>query len=196
MSIYRIRTVLSGWQGAAGLNTHYFSASATPTAAEASTVAGRVRAAWLAAAPLFNGPTTAQVQPTVDVYDAITGFLSQSFSITAPAVVAGSATGVQAPPQVALGIVWDTATILGGRRLKGRTFIAPLSTSIVNQLLPPASANTQLNAYRDALIGATPPLANPAVVWHRPVNGAGGGAFTILTGSPGTKWFSIRSRRD
>jgi len=106
-------------------------------------------------------------------------------------------TGASAgPAQVAGGLVLDTGLVVAGKRIKGRLFISPLGNTQANAVIVPAGTITALTAMGTALIGATPPLTNPMVIWTRPKLGAVGSERTVLTAVGAAKYFSIRSRRD
>jgi hypothetical protein len=200
VSLYRVRTVIQGVQGLPGLNTHYFIATGAGTTAEATTCAGRVRAAWAAVAPSMPNGVTIQVQGQVDLIDTPTGNLAGSFSIAPPALVGGSGGVNLGAPQVAGGIVWDTTVIVANRRLRGRTFVSPLFGGAVGAGAPVAPLPANLAAYSTALLTASPPATAPAAVWSRPIAAGkpggprAGSSFPILVGTAASKWYTLRSR--
>jgi hypothetical protein len=59
---------------------------------------------------------------------------------------------------------------------------------------PPAGLGANLDAMGTAIIGVSPPLTNPLVVWHRPVAHAGGADFPVASAVHSTKYFTLRSR--
>jgi len=194
LSLYRVRSVIQGAQGLPGLNTHYFAATGTGSSTEATTCAGRVRAAWAAVVNMLPTAITIQVQSQVDLIDPTNGHLAGSFSITAPALVGGAAGTAIGAPQVAAGIVWDTTAIVGNRRLRGRTFISPLYGGVVGGPAPASPVPGYCAAYSTALLTSSPPATAPASVWMRPRPALAGTSFPILVGTPATKWFTLRSR--
>jgi Zn-dependent protease len=197
VSIYRVRAAINGVQGLPGLFTAYYDASAGMSAGDALTVASRVRAAWDVFKTSLTPAITVQVSPVVDVLQETTGDLVGSFAITPPALVTGTAAGAGAPNEVAAGLVYDTGVILGSRRLRGRSFLSPLSHTAVAGTIPPAGTVTNVNAMGVALITATPPAAvAPHVVWHRPKPGDPGQIFPTKSALCAAKFFVIRSRRD
>lgn len=197
MTIYRIRAVISGWQGGPGLFTAYYDATGGPSAGDAATCAGRVRGAWDVFKTVLGTGTTIQVSPQVDVLDQLNGQLVSSFGIATPAVVTGTAATALGPAEVAAGLVLDTGTVINGRRLKGRNFLNPLIATQTSALTPPTSLVTAVNAFGVALITATPPAATaPHVVWRRPKLGNAGVIRPTLTAVISPKWFVLRSRRD
>lgn len=86
---------------------------------------------------------------------------------------------------------WSTSTIVGGRFLKGRTFIPGF---FVGGLL----AGNVTAAQVTGLSTAANTFANDAsdpVVWHRPVLGAGGQAVPMTGGSLWSEIAVLRRRR-
>jgi hypothetical protein len=195
VGIYRVRTVISGISGLPGLSTCYFAEPTSGNGTSALAVAARVRGSWDVFKTTMAVGTTAQVQAAVDFLDPLTGGLLSSFPVTAPAVVTSTGTGVGAP-QVMGGLVLDTLAVINGRRLRGHLNLGPLSSASVSGATPPASLNTNLDAFGVALIGASPPLSNPLVVWHRPSSpGASDGSdHDCLATQHASKYFTLRSR--
>lgn len=203
MAMYRVRTRLQGWTGGPGLATFYFDDTAGGGAANALTVANRVRSAWDVIKTSFPTTWICLVQGQVDRIDEATGDLVGSFSVTAPATVVGTAaTTFFGPAPTMGGLVLDTGTIVDSRRLKGHSNIGPVAASFTNFETPPGSLINNINAFGTALIGATPPLATaPMVVWRRPLKSGGtivrAGLFrTVLGATASPEWFVLRSRRD
>lgn len=124
-----------------------------------------------------------------------TGVLTGAFAGTDPASVTGTAAGDPLPAQTQGLVRLATATVINGRRLRGRLFLpgpveadntaagVPSSTFLSDVL---TAANTLLAA------GAT---ASAARIWHRPTGGAGGSSGTITSTSVLTSWSVLRSRR-
>jgi hypothetical protein len=85
---------------------------------------------------------------------------------------------------------WLTSGIANGRRVKGRTFMAPLINSAYD-------GGTILNANLTTLQTAATALvtAGNTVVWHRPVNGAGGSSYQPASALVPDQVTSLRTRR-
>jgi hypothetical protein len=198
-SMYRVR---AKWQypfGGPGLSTFYFTVTggAPGSSADATTVAGRVRGAFDVAKTLLSTSTTVIVNPQVDVISDVTGDLVGGFSITPPATVTGTVAGNDGPTAIMAGMRLLTNDILGGRRVRGRSFFGPISGTLTNFPTPQAGIVTALNAFGVALITATPPSAvAPAVVWNRPKPGVGGSMHQITSVTVAPDWWVMRSRRD
>jgi hypothetical protein len=202
--MYRVRAVISGFQGGPGLSTTYHRASTIPTDAEAAVCAARVRGAWDVVKTILGAGVTVQVQSAVDVLEDAGGLLIGSQNGGAQLVVVGTGATGPAVAQVAAGLILNTNTIVHGRRLRGRLFISPLTASFTNTLTPAVPIQTAVNAMGVALLTAAPlAAAQPLVVWSRPVLHttptvpARLGSSAVATSSgTASKFFSIRSRRD
>lgn len=195
VGIYRVRTTLTGVSGLPGLHTAYFAEPTSGNPTSAAAVAARVRGAWDVFKTTMAVGISIQVQAGVDFLDPTTAGLLGSYPITPPAVVTSTGSGIAAP-QVQGGVVLDTSIVVNGRRLRGHMFLGPLSTSSVSGATPPAGLNSNLDAFGVALIGASPPLSNPLVVWHRPsAPGVPDGSDSpVLSAQHATKYFTLRSR--
>jgi hypothetical protein len=198
VSIMRVRTTLSGWNGGPGLMTFYYTFSGgTPTNAEATEAAARVRAFLQAMRSNFPAILTAQVSGAVDDVDAATGSLVGGATGTTPAAVTGGGTVSLNDPhsQALLGL--QTSLVIGGRRVKGHTFLGPLDSGVVSAgLLASTSASGILTAA--ASLTTLISTAIGLVVWHRPKGTphVGGQAVPVTGFTCPTKLAVLRSRRD
>lgn len=90
-------------------------------------------------------------------------------------------------------IRWGTGGIAGSRRVRGRTFMAPLLSSMydITGTLVDASVTT-FNAAASALV-----VSQNMVIWHRPKVGThvGGLSFVALSGQMADKVTSLKTRR-
>lgn len=193
----RVRTVLSGWQGAPGLATHYFlPGTAGGVTADAVDACGRVRAFWLACAA--NHPTSMgfQVSGSVDLIEAVDGTLTGGLSGGSPAGTAGSSANAYLPFATALLLRYQTGVVINARRVLGHIFLGPCQTSTSLAGVPTAAAGTAALAAGAALMsGAT---ATIPVVWHRPHGSPpAGGLHVPISGFQLSPEFAVlRSRRD
>ncbi len=195
--MYRVRAVWSGGPGGPALSTYYFKITTPGSAADAATVAGRVRGAFDVLKTLWPSSMTIQVSSTVDQILDEDGSLTGSYGIATPAVVTGTGVGGFGPPQVQPALLLLTNTFIAGRRVQGRSFLGPIIASQTNVPTPSAGVNTAIDAFGVALITASPPAATaPAVVWARPKPGRNGQACDITSSTHSLKFFTLRSRRD
>lgn len=197
MSIFRVRTTLSGFTGGPGLMTQYFSTAAAGfNEATAQLAVDRVRDALQAGSGLFSTNQTWSVSGSVDVLDEASGQMTNSIGVTARSG-AGTAGGGIGPTPVGVAINWKTSEFKNGRRVQGRTFLVPVSggsfegdgTLSATALAEAAEFHA---AMRDA--GATDLVL---VVWSRPnAAGAGGSRHGVTSASVADKAAVLRSRRD
>lgn len=201
-TMYRVRSVLSGWQGGPGLSTCYFSTGGSANSGDALTAANRVRGAWDVVKGLLPSSVTVNVQGQVDVIDPTDGELQTSYGVTPPATVTGTGVGVVGPPQVAGGLELFTNDVADRRRIKGRLFISPLVSAQTVSVVPSAGLNSAVDAMGVALVTVSPPATPPLCVWHRPKFTTtlphtlirAGSQFNVMSSGHATKFFTLRSR--
>lgn len=184
VDLWRVRVTLAGWQGAPGLATHYFAEDASPAGSppeRAEEVSNRVRDAWTPICNMEPNIWTATVQPVVDVLNASTGDLVDSYTIDPLGVLSGAEGTKFGPAASGICVNWLTNTFISGRRVRGRTFISPINDGIDANGTPTAphvAAAASMFAILEAHSAGEPTF----VVWHRPVGGAGG-AEAPVTGT-------------
>lgn len=193
MAIARITAVWSGFTGAPGYTNFFFDAFGSGDLVDAETA--RVRAFFNALTLNLPADVDINVQGEAAILDEVTGeLIGYANATTQPAVVAGVATGGYSAPSGAT-IGWQTEAVAKGRRLRGRTFIVPLSNGSyeANGTLTPGTIQA-LNAAANALIGdgSGPQL----VIWSRPVAGAGGSIGAVTGHRVPDLAAVLRSRRD
>jgi len=192
----RVRVAITGWEGGPGLSTFYFTVP-TQDAAAASRVAAHVRAklngSW---APQSPNAITLTTSGDVDVLNAATGVIENTLSVAAPAPIAGTGGTSWAPFSVAMLLQLRTSTFINGRRVRGRSFLSPVRASAIaaHGSLDETQRNAMQVAGEDFRTSVT--AGDTWVVWHRPVNGAGGSAAQITSVTVPGKPAILRSRRD
>lgn len=160
-TLFRQRTLLTGFQGGPGVATMYF--------LDVSTAVESVSRLWGEIAGFMPVGVTVTPERVGDTIEDTTGALVGSWVGGVVTPHAGVAAGSYAAPVGAV-ITWLTSTILDRKRLRGRTFAVPLAAGAfeANGTLSTATVTT-LKAAGDQFIveqGAS------AVVWHRPFAGA------------------------
>jgi hypothetical protein len=152
-----------------------------------------VRTAYQNLTSILSTGVTITVPDTGEKIEDTTGVLDSVWSSTTPAPVVGAAGGVVAGG-VGACITWKTGGIIDGRRLRGRTFIVPLSSTAyeANGTLTTA-ALTALNAFGTAMLAS-----GPLAVWHRPTSeaAADGNSYGVVSFSVRDKVAFLSSRRD
>lgn len=182
----RVRVNLAGDTVGPGLSTYYFDGTTQGIADDA---AAAVASFWTAIAAYHPSYGTWALDTTVAVMSAVTGELQETLTV-APA----SGTGSDGSAQIATAaqglIRLRTASVIGGRQIRGRIFI-PGATETYND-----TGGVPTTGYKTALNNAATTLMNDAgntwVVWSR-TNGTVG---TISGVDTWNKWAIMRSRRD
>lgn len=152
-----------------------------------------IKSAVTAIAPLIPQGVTITVPSSGDVIEDTTGVLQDVWSGTGGGAVAGTA-----PQQAAAGvgacIGWYTGGIVNGRRLRGRTFIVPLTINAfdVDGTIT-ASSLSGLQGFANAVIAS-----GGLAVWHRPTNAppTNGTSYGVLSARVKDKVAILTSRRD
>lgn len=193
MTIARVTLQWTGFSGAPGYTNFYFDAFGAGD--EVDLEVDRVFAFADGIRPALPSVARLEVSPEVAFLDETTGDLqSYATATTPPGAIVGSVTGSYSAPTGA-SITWNTPAIAKGRRLRGRTFVVPLGGTMYDAsgTLATTAVNF-LTAAANALIGdGTGPQA---VIWSRPVNGAGGTIGAIDGFRVPDRAAVLRSRRD
>lgn len=197
-NILRCRAVGTGWTGGPGLFTTYWRGSATPTVAEATEAAARVRAMFQAVASRIPSGITWVPDGFCDVIDEATGTLVSGVSGTTPASTTGSSASARVAVTTAVVVQWLTLGVVRGKRLRGRSFWSPITLSDLDSAggLSTTARTAYDAAFSNALLQITTPLS--MVVWSRPntLKGYVGSAQSVNDVSISTTLGVLRSRRD
>lgn len=184
MAIERLRVGINGTPGGNGVCTHF----ATPGAGHQPDF----DAFWTTLAPLLGNGIQVVVPDNGDTIDEATGALTGAWTGGTPGLHAGTPSATFAGG-VGACITWLTTTIRNGRRIRGRTFVVPLST---NQFdtdgTLQSSALAAINGAAQTLVTAT---AGDMLVWSRPVGGTGGVAAPVTGWSVTDQGAFLKSRR-
>lgn len=201
--ILRVKARWSGFVGSPGYTVLHFRDFGTgegegtdPTQQHAVDAVARTRTFFNAFSGSLPSVARVQVEGEVDLIESTTGELLNSFAVPAPAIVAGTASGVFAASTGAV-VNWRTNGVRNGRRLRGRSFIVPLggiAQSGTGTLNPSVRDQLQLAANALAASTASPDL----VVYGRPsARGAADGQFSVVTSTQVPDLLAVlRSRRD
>nr|CRY97804.1 hypothetical protein [uncultured prokaryote] len=184
-----VREILVDWTGpGAGDKVSVFHfIEATPVADQRSALAAFLNACDAE----LTTTTTWTIRQEGRELDTATGALVGAWTDSTPHTGSGgNGTAVVADATQVL-IRWNTGNIVGGRFLKGRTFLPGLATIEVNGgNLNPAARTTFLNAAA-AFIAAAVQVA----VWHRPQSGSGGAVWAVETADVWSELAVLRRRR-
>lgn len=194
VNIVKVQAVWTGFQGAPGYSNWYGEAG-SDAAASAGALSTRMRAFFEAIKAFIPSGVDVKVQRTYQVIEASNGVLqSEGLLASDPAVVLGTGAGVYSAAAGAA-LNWETGVFnANGRRIRGRTFLVPLSqSSMENDGTLSAGLITGVVAAATAALGGTGSLG----VWTRPADGGSGGGFTVATSAfLRDKSAILRSRRD
>lgn len=184
-NIWRVRTIINGGSGASQLATHYFDQAAGGTAQAA---ANAVRSFWDSLKNNLHSSYTFQVDQAVEDIDVATGQPTGLTAVTA-AVVTGADSSDPLPWATQGLAEWRTGVYLGGREIRGRTFI-PGNVEENNVLgVPKAIFVAQITTSATTL--ASDPLSSLCVYSTKKR------AIGVVTAGQGwDKWAVLRSRRD
>jgi hypothetical protein len=185
-SIDRLRVTFSGASIGSGVATHYALSSA-------SGGQPAVKAFWTSVAAFMFSGVSIHVPNSGDQLDDATGVVIGAWSGGTAATIAGSGAGSTYAAGVGMGVDWLTTTLHGRRRIRGRTYIVPLS---------PGNFDTDGTIYNptaaSVLTDATFMLSSAPgafVIWHRPVGGSGGVSAPITSAVVPDKVSWLKSRR-
>lgn len=202
VNIDRVRVSWTGFPGAPGVSTFYFTA-APPHLTALQNVYGNC-------ANLFPADVTIRVEGSGDTIDPLTGLIVGQWTGTAPAVVTGTYTGGYSAASGGL-IRWNTGTVLSGRRLRGRTFLVPLAGIAYQN--DGTISDSQLGIIQGAANGLVAAATGVFVVHNRPraaspawtdvhgrlhpaVTSRAGGFSAVTSALAIDKSVVLRSRRD
>jgi hypothetical protein len=180
-SLHQIRVTWTGLSGLPGVSTFYSSGDKDVTIAAIRTFFEGI-ATSLPSAVRINYPTSG-----VDV-DISTGAVTGAWTSLSRAATAGTNTGLFAAPAGAV-VNWRTGFYLGGRELRGKTFLVPLSGSAYQ------SDGTLVDTVRQGIQDAATTLIGSTVpprIWSRKQ----GADATVTAASVPDKVVILRSRRD
>jgi hypothetical protein len=156
-ALYRMRTALTGFSGAPGVVTQYFSSLADTTV--------DLHTFWESVKVYIPSVVHVQVENVGDIIESTTGTITDAWQAAPVAETVCTGGGAYAGPAGAQ-IRWDTATIVDGRRLRGRTFLVPLVTGAYES--NGTILGTALTAFTNAAAALVNAQAPEMVVWHRP----------------------------
>lgn len=183
MALWRVRTEFVGVQGSPWLSTMYFG-----TVNSAAQSVNAVGVFWTAVDNAISSAVTWRTLADVDEID-VGGNLIGIASVT-PQTGTGGAAGDRLPPATQGLITWRTGSIIGGRELKGRTFVPGIVENNSDAAgTPVAGVITILQNAADALIAD---VNSALTIWSR----QHAQVRLAAVASVSDKWAVLRSRRD
>lgn len=203
MDILRVTLRWNGFAGAPGYSNFHFAADpgfwdggflGDDAKAAANSAVARVAEGTLQIGPSVPASVSFSVEPEVLVIDSDTGEIQGQIQRDPVSLGGPSGSGGYSAASGAV-INWNTSDYRAGRRIRGRTFMVPLSSASYDaEGTLSTAALEDMRGFADALIGdgGQPELG----VWSRPRNGAGGVFATVVSASVPDKVAVLRSRRD
>lgn len=194
MSLYRVKARWSGFNGAPGYSIFHFFHPDEGAGGTAEDAVASVRTLVNSWASWIPPVVTINVEGQVEVIATETGQLQDVEDVTTPAPVVGGGTGNYSAASGAC-LNWLTSGVRNGRRVRGRTFVVPLTVGAYDMTGTLATATlTGLQAGATAFADSL----NGPVVYARPSapGAADGVAFDIGASRVNDKVAVLRSRRD
>lgn len=183
-SLARVTINWTGFIGAPGYTNLYFR-NATPGTIDQAVVdnaVAKTEALVTAIKPMVPNTVILGVDASVEEINDTNGNLVAFWAATVAAAAAGTGTGAYAAPAGAC-IAWSTNTVRNSRRIRGRSFIVPLSgNATANDGTIDTNDLTDLRNAATALRAASG--ASRLVIWGRPTGpGATDGVSAEVTSS-------------
>lgn len=208
--LMRVRTVFAYGAGSPGLMTQYFGNELRSyNDADAQVAVDRVRDALNTLPVLWPTSFSWLIQGGVDVLNDETGEVTSHHGVTDRTGV-GTHTGGLGPLPVGVLLRSLTSTYIGGHRLSGRTFLAPVASQYTSTPTVQADITAGVIGIGDALLAAGLTLIFP-YVWsrprpatavgpHRPAGAArsprAGSSARVTSYTSPPEFVVLRSRRD
>lgn len=183
MSLYKVRTLWSGGPGGAGVSTMFFD-TAGGSAAQCNSAVGTF---WNAVRVYQSSTLSYATDAIIYTVDEATGLITGSSAVT-PATGVG-AVATDALPWATQGLVqWRTGQYIGGREIRGRTFLPGMVEARNGAGIPDSTILGAVNTAAAALIAdATSDFQVYSIANHN--------AQTTTVGSMWASWAQLRSRR-
>lgn len=183
-NLKRLKVVWSGLTGLPGLSVFTCDPVLDPT--------GDVKDYFDDIKDYFPSPLSWSIPNSGDTFDDATGTLVGGWT----GVNGGTVNATSSAPYAAgtgSYVAWGTAAIVGGRRLKGRTFLCPLNKDYFDNSGTIVNSAVTVMQTAAALLAATGVLH----VWHRPSSpgGSDGSSSAVTSGTQLDRVTSLRTRR-
>lgn len=203
MEILRVVARWTGFSGAPGYSSFHFAADAgfwdggiigDDAEVAANRVAQAVVRGFGSAASYLPTQVNVNIEPQVELINSDSGEILGAIDLGSFDTVSGRSEGGYSSASGAV-VNWRTNDYRAGRRIRGRTFLVPISAAAYQDdgtLISDALDDFRLFAERIVDEAGASELG----VWSRPQNGAGGVFATVTNGTVPDKVAVLRSRRD
>jgi len=163
--------------------------------ADATDILARFRTFWNTFASHLSNTVSIDFDPICIAVEATTGVLTGAFAGTDPTTVTGGFAGDALPRQTQGLLRFGTASVIDGRRLRGRLFTPGIcEADNAATGVPSSTFISDLNVAGATLLAAGATSSDLAV-WHRPQAGSGGASADVTAVSSSPTWAVLRSRR-
>lgn len=186
-NLFKITALWQNWPGAPGYTNIYVLEAGPITNAT-----NGLRAFFQAISALLPLNMSVTVQPSGDQINDANGNITGAWSVDpAPTPVVGSGSATFAGNAGAV-VSWRTNGVVGNRRVRGRTFLVPMSPGIfdTNGLTPGAISTIQ-----GAAAGLITACDDNLAVWSRPTSLRAGSSHVVTAATVPDLSASLRSRR-
>lgn len=184
-----VREICIDWigpQGGGMTNVLFF--DTTPTIAAQRTALQAFYQSWCGS---VSDQYAYTIRTTGRELDGQTGALTGAWAESSAKTDSGNVAVEPVADAVQVLFQWHTPTIVGGRFLRGRTFLPGLTVGTVIDGNVNPSAVPTFEGYGDTLIAADVGFH----VWHRPVGGAGGTSVAVSACTVWPELAVLRRRR-
>lgn len=140
----------------------------------------------------FPNAVTWDIPGSGDVLDEATGLITGAWTAGTAASITATGGAVSYPAGTGGYIRWQTAGIVAGRRVRGRTFMCPFVIGGFDTTGTIAIATQSgIQAAASALVAS-----GKLLIWHRPPpGGASGSSHAVIAATVPDKVASLRTRR-
>lgn len=189
-SLVRITSRWDGFPGSPGY-TNFYGVIAGPTGgAAAQSMTDDIHGFWNTVNGYLPADVTITIVPTYQVIDDATGQITEEGTVGTPAAAVTGNYGGLVAGNAGVAINWSTGKFINGHRLKGRTYLVPFAGCQEPNGTLALAAITAIHDSAEAMLGDH----SLFMVWHRPVNGAGGDSSEILSATVRDRSAILRSR--
>jgi hypothetical protein len=186
-TLNKIPVSWGSWPGAPGVSSFY-----TATGSQDGDTAA-IRTFFNSLITLIPSGLTLSVAGVGDTIDDTTGLINGSWAATStPAIVTGTS-GLSYAGNAGSIVHWLTAGVANGHRVRGRTFLVPLTNVAFDT--GGSIATAALTTLRNAASTLISSMAGDLKVWHRPSPAGPGSSFVVLSSTVPDLAISLRSRR-
>lgn len=202
VTMLKVKARWHGFTGGPGYSNFFFREFSTgqwaPTATEATQAVDRTKAFFQQIGGLMPPVVNVQVESECEVIEDTDGSLVDVVQAASTNNVAGSSSNSNYSAATGAVVSWGTGSVRNGRRVRGRTFLVPLSSAVFDSngtLTQPAVDNIS-TAATNMVSGANP--GPDFGIYCRPTSPvATDGAWFVATSSRVPDMGAIlRSRRD